>query len=73
MTIVELANTVAQSFQKLIEVRIAKTPDSIRPTERYVPSTNRAQIELGVRQIVDIRTAIERTISYIQGHRTLEE
>jgi len=71
MTIVELANTVAQSFQKPIEVRIARTPDSSRPTERYVPSTNRAQIELGISQIVNLKEAIERTISHVQAHRAL--
>ncbi|OGW41233.1 MAG: epimerase [Nitrospirae bacterium RBG_13_39_12] len=64
ITIAELANTVAQSFQKPIEVRIAKSPDPNRPPERYVPSTKRAQINLGVRQIVDLRAAIERTTKY---------
>ena len=71
ITIAQLANTVAQSFQKPIEVRIAKTPDSSRPAERYVPSTNRAQIDLGIRQIVNLREAIERTISHVQTHRAL--
>ncbi|TRZ88537.1 MAG: NAD-dependent epimerase/dehydratase family protein [Methanosarcinales archaeon] len=70
MTIAELADTVAQCFQKPIEVRIAKSPDPNRPPERYVPSTKRAQIDLGIRQIVNLRAAIERTITHVHTHRT---
>ena len=62
VTIAELANTVAQSFQKPIEVRIAESPDPNMPTDRYVPSTKRAQMDLGLRQFIDLRTAIKRTI-----------
>lgn len=71
ITIAELANIVAQCFKKPIEVRIAKssTPDS--PPDRYVPSTKRAQMNLGLRQIVNLRTAIERTISHVESHRML--
>lgn len=64
LTIAELAKTVARCFQKPLEVRIAKAPDLTRPASRYVPSTKRAQRDLGVRQIVDLRTAIERTIAH---------
>lgn len=71
ITIAELANIVAQSFQKPIEVKIAKSPDPNRPPERYVPSTKRAQIDLGLRQIISLRTAIERTMSYNKMYRTL--
>lgn len=66
MTIAELANTVAQSFQKPVEVRISKSPDPNMMPDRYVPSTKRVQEDLGVRQNVDLREAIVRTISYIQ-------
>ena len=64
MTITELANTVAQSFQKPIEVRIAKSPDPNRLPDRYVPATKRAQTDLGLRQIVNLKEAIQRTIAY---------
>lgn len=70
-TIAELANTVSQSFQNPVEVRIAKSPDPNSPPDRYVPSTKRAQINLGIRQTVNLKTAIERTISHVQTHRTL--
>jgi len=62
VTIAELANTVAQCFQKPIEVRIAKTPDPGKPTERYVPSTKRARKECGIHQIIDLREGIRRTL-----------
>ena len=62
ITIAELAHAVARSFQKPREVTIAKSPDPDAPPERYVPSTKRAQQDLGVRQIVDLKAAIERTI-----------
>ncbi|MBI5191899.1 MAG: NAD-dependent epimerase/dehydratase family protein [Nitrospirae bacterium] len=64
ITIADVADTVAKSFQKPIEVRIAKLPDADRPAERYVPLTKLAQINLGIRQVVDLRTAIERTIAH---------
>lgn len=62
ITIAELAHTVAQSFQKPIEVRIAKAPALYRPPERYVPSTRRAQEECGIYQMVDLRESIKRTL-----------
>ncbi len=71
ITIAELANTVAQSFQKPIEVTIAKSPAPNRTPERYVPSTKRAQVDLGLRQLVNIREAIERTIQHVQTRGTL--
>lgn len=71
ITIAELANTVAQSFQKPIEVTIAKSPAPNRTPERYVPSTKRAQVDLGLRQLFNIREAIERTIQHVQTRGTL--
>jgi dTDP-glucose 4,6-dehydratase len=65
ITITELANIIAQSFQKPTEVRIAKSPDPDNPPDRYVPSTRRAQIELGLRQYINLVEAIKRTINYI--------
>ena len=71
MTITELANTVAKSFEKPVEVIVAKTPDLSRPADRYVPATKRAQVNLGLRQIVNLGEAIQRTLHHIQTHRTL--
>lgn len=66
VTIAKLANAVAQSFQKPVEVRIARSPVPNKPQERYVPSTKRAQIGLGLRQYINLSEAIERTIAYAQ-------
>lgn len=66
VTIAELANMVAQSFKKPVEVRIAKASAPNRPPERYVPSTKLAQTDLKIKQVVNLREAIERTISYVQ-------
>ncbi len=65
MTIAELAHKVARSFQKPVEVKIAASPAPNRPPERYVPSTKLAQMDLGVRQIIDLGTAIERTAAFV--------
>lgn len=64
ITIADLAHSVAHQFPNPIEVRTAKSPDANRPPERYVPSTRRAQVNLGVRQHVDLGTAIERTLNW---------
>ena len=62
ITIADLANTVADCFQKQIDVKIAKSPDPNKPPERYVPSTKRAQEECGLHQTIDLREGIRRTI-----------
>jgi dTDP-glucose 4,6-dehydratase len=67
ITIAELAHTVSQCFQKPVEVQIAKTPDPVKPVERYVPLTKRAQRELGLRQWIDLQEGIKRTISFFQN------
>lgn len=66
VTIAELANMTAQSFQKPVDVKIAKMPDSNILPDRYIPSTKRAQSELGLGQAVNLKEAINRTIRYLQ-------
>ena len=61
--IAELANTVAQCFQKPLEVKIAKTPDPSKTTERYVPSTKRARDHCGLRQTIALQDGIIRTFA----------
>lgn len=67
ITIAELAGTVARTLGKSMEVRIARDPLPGRPPERYVPSTKRAQTELGLRQTVDLDDGIERTIRHARN------
>ncbi|MCX5830887.1 MAG: NAD-dependent epimerase/dehydratase family protein [Deltaproteobacteria bacterium] len=62
MTIAEVANTVAQCFEKPVAVKIDKIPDSHKPAERYVPLTKRVQDECGIHLVTDIREGIRRTL-----------
>jgi len=64
---------VVRRLEKPVEVRIAKSPDSNRPPERYVPCTRRAQVNLGLRQYVDLETAIERTLRWNRACRSSGE
>ena len=63
LTIQELSNTVAKAFQ-CIDVQIAKTFVPGKPAERYVPSTHRAQTELGLKTLMQLPEAINRTIRW---------
>lgn len=66
VTIAELADTVAKSFHKPVDVRIVRPSVSGRPIDRYVPSTKLARIELGLEQHINLREAIKRTTAYIK-------
>jgi nucleoside-diphosphate-sugar epimerase len=62
ITVADLARTVAECFSPMPEVRImrAATPD--QAADRYVPSTRRARLELGLHATIGLREAILRTI-----------
>jgi dTDP-glucose 4,6-dehydratase len=62
ITIAELADTVAQCFQKPIAVKVAKMPEPGKPAERYIPSTKRVREQFYLRQTIDLRDGIKRTI-----------
>lgn len=64
VTIVDLANIVAQCFKKHIDVKIAKSPDPNKLPARYVPLTKRVREELGVRQKMDLEESIGKTIAF---------
>lgn len=66
ITIAELAHTVSTCLHKPVEVQITKTPDPDKSVERYVPLTKRAQIELGLRQWINLQEGIKRTMSFYQ-------
>ena len=61
LTIAEVANIVAGVFDPPCEVQIAKQATFGAPAQRYVPSTQRAQSDLGLRQHVDLPDAVRRT------------
>jgi nucleoside-diphosphate-sugar epimerase len=67
MPIAELAKQVAQSVSLSISVTIAKAVVPDRVAERYVPSTQRAQTDLGLHEVIPLFEAIRRTISWHQA------
>lgn len=69
ITVADLAKTVADCFDGQINVEIAKPPNSEELPERYVPSTKRVQEEFGVRQFIDLKTGIKKTISILRKNR----
>jgi nucleoside-diphosphate-sugar epimerase len=62
ITISALAETVAAGFPHNPEVHIDGTPDPVKRPERYVPSTARAQQELGLHQTISLPDAVALTI-----------
>lgn len=59
-----VAKVVAESFNPVIKVNVVQQAMPGRPAERYVPSTQRAQIELGLRSKIDLHEAIKRTVAW---------
>ena len=64
VSIAELAREIAGPNSQPSAVEILGKPVSGAPTLRYVPSTARAQKELGLRCTFSRRTAIERTMDW---------
>ena len=64
ISIVQLADVVAQVLQVPKGVEIARSPAHDRPPERYVPSTRFAQESLGTRQVIGLKDAIKRTLAH---------
>jgi len=67
LSIAETAEAVARAVTPSPPVHIAKTPDPARPAERYVPSTQRAQAELGLRETFTAEEAIACTVDWARG------
>ncbi|GAC1427353.1 MAG: NAD(P)-dependent oxidoreductase [Candidatus Velthaea sp.] len=64
VSIAELARTVVASTGSDVAVEIANTPVAGVPPARYVPSTERAQAELGLRAHIDLAEGIRRMYAY---------
>ncbi|MBF0560149.1 MAG: NAD-dependent epimerase/dehydratase family protein [Nitrospirae bacterium] len=70
ITIAELADVVSKSFSRPVGIEILKSPAADSLPDRYVPSTRRALLELGLKQSVGLEEAIRRTIEFAKGtHR----
>ena len=70
VTIRELAELTAVTVSPETSVTVAGTADPSRQPHRYVPSTQRARQELGLRQTVSLQEAIARTAAW---HRAGKE
>lgn len=64
VSISELAHMVAASFSPAVGVIIRGKPDPRKAPERYVPSTARANRELGLMPWISLPAAIARTIAF---------
>ncbi len=64
VSIAQLANEIAQTLHPGIGVEFAREPDPSQPVRRYVPSTELARTELGLREHIDLREAIQRTADW---------
>jgi dTDP-glucose 4,6-dehydratase len=64
VSIAETARAVAARFDPPQQVTIneRKAPDL--PAERYVPCTSKARHELGLRQDIDLISAIKKTVEW---------
>lgn len=67
LSIVEVARVVSQNAHPQSQIEIRGIPNFALPVEQYVPSTQRAQNELGLTQTVSLDEGIKRTIAYLQG------
>jgi dTDP-glucose 4,6-dehydratase len=65
VSIGELADRVARHATPPVEVRIAGHAPATPAPDRYVPSTRRAQDELGLKQLISLDEAIARTLRAI--------
>jgi nucleoside-diphosphate-sugar epimerase len=60
VTISQLAQAVAEVVSPQAKIEIANKPDPTRPPERYVPSIQKACLELGLEPWIDLREGIRR-------------
>ncbi|MCJ7812490.1 NAD(P)-dependent oxidoreductase, partial [bacterium] len=60
----DLAKEIAGHFKPKLSILISGKPRSNQLPERYIPSNHKIIRELGVRQIVDLKDGIKRTIHY---------
>ena len=76
LTIAEVAGAVASAFNPPPTVSVSATAPHGQQPESYVPSTERARRELGLKQTVTLQDAVARTVAWhragltADGHKT---
>ncbi len=63
-SISEVAAMVAEEVNPQATIVIAQKPDPTQPAKRYLPSTRRANVELGLAPTFDTREAVRRTAAW---------
>lgn len=66
VTIAELATAVESALETHGGVKILQAPKPGQLPSRYVPSVQRAEAELGLRERVDLATAIKKTADWLR-------
>lgn len=69
VSIADLARTVAAVVAPAAEVRVARAPEPGTVPERYIPCTQRARLELGLSETIDLEEAIRRTAVWARQKR----
>lgn len=59
-----VAETVSGMLNRNLEVRIARVADLSKKAERYVPLTEKARAEFGLKENFEIREAIARSVNW---------
>lgn len=60
----ETAKIVGAQCRPPLQIHIARQPEPGKPAERYVPSTERARIELDLKESIVLAEAVRRTLLY---------
>ena len=61
VTIADLARRVVSVIAPAVEIRTARQPEPGAPASRYVPATERAEKELGLRSWIPLEEGVRRT------------
>jgi hypothetical protein len=69
MSIMEVAQRVANSLRPAALVERRGIPNLQRHVERYVPSVERVKSELELRQLVDLQSSTNKTIMWAESQR----
>ena len=71
ITIYELAKLINEISLNKIDIILNKLSKDEISNDNYVPSTKKAQNKLGIKQTIDLKSAIERTILHINANRSI--
>jgi dTDP-glucose 4,6-dehydratase len=67
VSLAEAAQLVVKLSGNKPKMIIARRPGASKPADLYVPSTHRARTELGLKETICIRDAIQRTIKFYRS------